>query len=120
MMNKQVRSTLAAAMLPMGMSSAIAQSSGVYSYLGNRNHRSSSYTPSQLSHALPFTNKTINNKELTQKVFDVPAMPLTSLSLTQTSTPNRELTLLTEKERIVTDSNVLERNQLRTRWFSPA
>ena len=108
MMNKQVRSTLAAAMLPMGMSSAIAQSSGVYSYLGNRNHRSSSYTPSQLSHALPFTNKTINNKELTQKVFDVPAMPLTSLSLTQTSTPNRELTLLTEKERIVTDSNVLE------------
>jgi hypothetical protein len=42
-MNKHILSTIAAAMVPIGMSSASVQPPSAYSYLGSRNNKNTTY-----------------------------------------------------------------------------
>ena len=49
-MNKHLLTPIAAAMLPIGMSSASIQSTSVYSYLGSRNNKNATYAaPSNIA-----------------------------------------------------------------------
>ncbi|MFT6195688.1 MAG: hypothetical protein ACJASU_002617, partial [Cognaticolwellia sp.] len=108
-MNKHLLSTIAAAMLPIGVSSASIQSVGGYSYIGNRHSSNNTYlTSPNKSHKHP--QQTTHHNRLALKQVK-PVNALSSSSLKQTLMPDIELSLSTAGNRKVmqsTDSKVLE------------
>ncbi|MFT6901278.1 MAG: plastocyanin [Colwellia sp.] len=108
-MNKHLLSTIAAAMLPIGVSSASIQSVGGYSYIGNRHSSNNTYlTSPNKNHKYP--QQTIHHNKLALKQVK-PVNALSSSSLKQTLMPDIELSLSTADNRKVmqsTNNKVLE------------
>jgi hypothetical protein len=109
-MNKHLLSTFAAAMLPIGMTSASVQLAGGYSYLDNRNSRQNAYLSSNnlrsSKYAIEPTNKdTVVLKNNTVNAFS-------TVSLQQIPSFDFDLTLSTSDERLVINSDIAKNTSI--------
>ncbi len=97
-MNKHLLSTVAAAMLPIGATSASAHTAGTYSYIGNRSSNNNVYQTST-NKSNEYKQKAIQKNKLAL-TRDKPDDVISSLSLKPVVMPEVELTLSTADDRL--------------------